>query len=185
MGETGNGFVHYPLMTIQEFIGLLGFISICLVTGAAAGWFTVAGVGAWYDHLRKPAFNPPKWIFGPVWTALYLLMAVAAFLVWREVGLWHIAMGLFFFQLLLNFAWSFIFFSAHKIGFALADIVMLWLAIIATMVAFAEVSSAAAWLFAPYLAWVSFASLLNASILRLNSKKMRQKPKAMAHHGKS
>ena len=171
--------MRYNRMTIQDFIGLLGFISICLVTGAGAGWFTAAGVGAWYDHLRKPTFNPPKWIFAPVWTVLYILMAIAAFLVWRETGLWHIAMALFFFQLLLNFAWSFIFFSAHKIGFALADIIMLWLAIIVTMVAFAEVSAPAAWLFAPYLAWVSFASVLNASILRLNRK--RRSKNAPAH----
>ncbi|MBG1232669.1 TspO/MBR family protein [Aestuariivirga litoralis] len=155
-------------MNKQDWIALLGFVFMCLAVGGISGYFTAAGVGEWFDGLRKPFFNPPKWVFGPVWTLLYLMMGVAAFLVWRQVGFWHLAIGLFFVQLALNFAWSFIFFSAHRIGVALTDIILLWLAIVATIFVFAPLSAAAAWLLAPYLLWVTFASLLNASIWRLN-----------------
>lgn len=155
-------------MSAQELIAFLFFVFVCFAVAGISGLFMAEGVGAWYDHLRKPRFNPPKWIFGPVWTLLYLMMGVAGFLAWREVGFWHVAMLLFFVQLALNFAWSFVFFSAHRIGLALADILVLWLSILVTLVAFAQISMPAALLLAPYLAWVSFAGVLNASIWRLN-----------------
>jgi len=155
-------------MNAQQSWALAGFVILCLAVGGSSGYFTAAGVGAWYDGLVKPSFQPPKWLFGPVWTVLYILMAVAAWFVWREAGLMNGAMALFALQLLLNFAWSFIFFSAHRIGLALADIAALWLALAATIYAFALVDVRAAWLLAPYIAWVSFASVLNLAVWRLN-----------------
>lgn len=155
-------------MQTQNLAALAGFVVLCLAVGGVAGFATMGGVTGWYQTLTKPSFNPPNWLFGPVWTVLYVLMAVAAWLVWRKVGLGAPAMIFFFLQLLLNFAWSFIFFRAHATGWALADITVLWITIVATMVAFVQIDTAAAWLLAPYLAWVSFASLLNASIWRLN-----------------
>lgn len=127
--------------------------------------------GAWYAGLRKPAWNPPNWIFGPVWTALYAMMAVAAWLVWRRVG-WRVGarpLGTFLVQLILNAIWSAIFFGLQRPAFAFAEIVLLWVAILATVLGFRRVSPVAAWLLVPYLAWVSFAAVLNFSLWRLNS----------------
>jgi translocator protein len=155
-------------MSTSSILALLGFLVLCLGVGGFSGFFTAGGVRGWYQGLRKPAFNPPNWILGPVWTLLYIMMAFAAWRVWRSGGDTTLALVLFAVQLALNFAWSFIFFNAHRIGLALADIIVLWLAIAATIVAFAPLDSFAAWLLVPYLAWVSFATLLNASIWRLN-----------------
>ena len=127
--------------------------------------------GEWYASLKKPSWNPPGWIFGPVWTALYTMMAVAAWLIWRR-GCWAAQrrpLTLFLVQLALNAAWTPLFFGWHRPRLAFADIVLLWLAILATLVAFRPVSRAAAWLLAPYLAWVSFATVLNLTLWRLNT----------------
>jgi len=155
-------------MKKNDVLALVGFVALCLAVGGASGYFTAAGVGTWFDGLNKPNFNPPKWVFGPVWTTLYLLMSIAAFLVWRRVGFWTSAIALFFVQLTLNFFWSFIFFKAHLLGLALLDIIAMWLAIAATIWAFSKIDRRAAWLLAPYLAWVSFAGVLNAAFWRLN-----------------
>ncbi len=155
-------------MEKNNLLALTGFIVLCLAVGGISGYFTAAGVGTWFDSLIKPSINPPKWVFGPVWTLLYFLMAIAGYLVWLRVGMWNAAMGLFFIQLALNFAWSFIFFNAHQLGFALVEIVVLWLAIAATIWNFASIDMRAAWLLSPYIAWVSFATVLNASFWRLN-----------------
>lgn len=132
---------------------------------------TTPSIGGWYATLAKPAWTPPNWVFGPVWSLLYLAMAVAAWLVWRQVGFPRAAsaLNLFGVQLVLNVCWSAIFFGAHRPGLAFAEIVVLWLAILATMVAFRSLSRPAAWLLAPYLAWVAFAATLNFSIWRLNA----------------
>jgi translocator protein len=121
--------------------------------------------------LEKPAFNPPSWVFGPVWTVLYAMMAVAAWLVWREAGFGGAtaALSLFFVQLALNLAWSGIFFGLRQPGWALVEIAVLWAAILATMILFFRHSTLAGWLLVPYLLWVSFASVLNAALWRLNS----------------
>lgn len=124
--------------------------------------------GAWYAGLNKPAWNPPAWLFGPVWTLLYTLMAVAAWLVWKRVGL-DKPLPLYFVQLALNAAWTPIFFSAHAIVPALIVIVALWVAILVTWLSFRRVSALAGWLFVPYLGWVSFATYLNFTLWRLNS----------------
>ena len=146
-------------------------VAIPEAVGAMGALFTAQAIPAWYSTLVKPALNPPAWIFGPVWTTLYALMGIAAFLVWREGTQRRdvrVALGVFAAQLVLNAAWSVIFFGMHSPGVALADIALLWLAIVATMYAFARVSRAAAWLLAPYLLWVSFATYLNYSIWVLN-----------------
>ena len=142
----------------------------CLAVGGIGGRWTGPEIRGWYRSIRKPSFNPPSWVFGPVWTTLYVLMALAAWLVtgsgdslMRTAGL-----ELFGFQLALNLAWSWIFFRKHAIGSAAIEVAVLWCAIGATTVVFSGVSSAAAWLMAPYWAWVTFASILNASIWRLN-----------------
>ena len=126
--------------------------------------------GEWYRTLEKPAFNPPNWIFGPVWTVLYAAMAVAAWMVWCErdrvnVKTAIVAYGV---QLMLNTAWSWLFFGRHVIGWALVDIALLWIAILATLVSFWRVRHAAAILLVPYLLWVSFAALLNLRFWQLN-----------------
>ncbi len=125
----------------------------------------------WYAALAKPAWNPPGWLFGPVWTALYVLMGVAAWLVWRRGG-WRAQrrpLGWFVAQLALNALWTPLFFGFHRIDLALLEIVVLWGAIVAMIAAFARTSALAAWLLAPYLAWVSFATFLTFTLWRLNS----------------
>jgi len=145
---------------------VLGTEAVGALSGLAAGGAFVS----FYDALRKPPATPPPAVFGPAWTVLYLLMGIAAWLVWRE-GLNHqtaFALGLFAAQLALNFAWSLIFFGQHRIGAALLEIALLWLVILATIVAFWAVRPAAGALLLPYLGWVTFAAYLNAGIWRLN-----------------
>ena len=150
---------------VRSALVLAGFI---LVTFCAplAGMFSLPG--AWYAALDKPSWNPPAWIFGPAWTLLYTLMAVAAWLVWRRCG-WQRPLPLYFVQLSLNAAWTPIFFGAHQLGWALVEIVALWIAILLTLLSFRRVSKTAGWLFAPYLAWVTFAAILNFTLWRMNS----------------
>ena len=147
---------------------LLAFLLLTLAVGAVAGIATAKGVNGWYATLEKPSFNPPNGVFAPVWTTLYVLMAIAAWRVWRLRGIASVALILFFVQLALNFAWSFIFFTAHDIRVALMEIAVLWLAIVLTTIAFFRADRIAGWLMVPYIAWVSFASLLNYSVYQLN-----------------
>jgi len=152
----------------RQILALVGWLLLCFGAAALGGLFMP---GEWYASLRKPAWNPPSWVFGPVWTALYTMMAVAAWLVWRRGGFAarRRPLILFLVQLALNAAWTPLFFGLQQPGWAFAEIVLLWLAIAATLAAFRPVSPAAAWLLAPYLAWVSFAALLNFSLWRLNA----------------
>jgi translocator protein len=148
---------------------LVAWIAVPAVLGALVG--VIASPDAWYAELAKPSWNPPSWVFGPVWTLLYIAMGVAAFLVWREVG-WRAArvpLGLFGAQLLVNLAWSPIFFGLHQTGWALVHIIFLLTLIVTTIVAFWRVNRWAGLLLLPYLAWVSFATALNAELWRLNS----------------
>jgi translocator protein len=146
-------------------------IALPLLAGFVGSIFTTPSIQGWYANVAKPALNPPSWIFGPVWTTLFVLMGIAAFLVWKK-GLEKRgvrgALGLFLLQLVLNSLWSIIFFGLHNPGWAFVDIVALWLAILATIIAFARVSRPAAWLLVPYIIWVSFASYLNYQIFVLN-----------------
>jgi benzodiazapine receptor len=155
---------------MRNILALVAFLALTLAVAGVGGWFTSMGQPAWYDTLMKPSWNPPSWVFGPVWTTLYVLMAVAAWLVWKEAGFEGAgaALTLFLVQLALNLAWSGIFFALRSPGWALVEIVALWIAILATVVLFFRYSTLAGWLMVPYLLWVSFASVLNAAIVRLN-----------------
>ena len=154
---------------MKNWVKAIICIAIPEVVGATAGFFTIPEVKGWYRTINKPAFNPPDYVFGPVWTTLYLLMGVSLYLVWRSgsenkrpaIILWSL-------QLLFNFLWSFIFFNQHNIALALAEIGMLWLFILFTIIAFYKISRTAAWLMVPYILWVAFAAVLNYSIWRLN-----------------
>jgi len=146
-------------------------IAIPLTIGATAGLFTVTGVDSWYQTINKPSWNPPGWVFGPVWTTLYVMMGIALYLIWKsgaDKPVKKTAFILFAIQLTLNFFWSFIFFDQHQVGWALVEIIAMWFMILLTIFAFARVSNAAAWLMVPYISWVSFASILNYTIWRLN-----------------
>ncbi len=158
---------------VQAIVGgrrWAGLAACLLITFCAAALGALFMPGEWYAGLHKPAWNPPAWIFGPVWTMLYAAMAVAAWLVWVRGG-WRgegRALALFLVQLALNAAWSPLFFGLHRIGLALAEILLLWAAIAAMMAAFFRIRRAAGWLLVPYLAWVSFAAVLNFTLWRLN-----------------
>jgi benzodiazapine receptor len=153
-----------------RWIGLIGFIALCLGAGGLGAVATTPEIDGWYQTINKPAWNPPNAVFGPVWTTLFVLMALAAWLVWKPAGAEAAAQPLtwFAFQLVLNMGWSWIFFGLHQPGWAFVEIVLLWLAIVFTTVAFFRRSQAAGWLMTPYLVWVSFASVLNFVIWRLN-----------------
>lgn len=164
-------------MTIQQISprrsaiwGLLGFIALNLIVSGLGGLLTASSIEDWYPGLVKPSFNPPNWIFGPVWSLLYLIMAVAAWRVWRAAG-WRdarTALTLYFVQLALNLAWSALFFGMRQPAWALADCLLLWLLIVATGLRFRRHDRLAALLFLPYAAWVAFAALLNGAIVALN-----------------
>lgn len=145
-------------------------ISIGLAFGAAA-FGAQFGTGEWYANLTKPPFNPPNWIFGPVWTLLYTAMAVAAWLVWcrRATHAVALPLALYALQLLLNAVWSWLFFGLHQMGLAFPDILLLDAVVLATLVLFWRIHRVAGALFVPYLAWISFASLLNFSLWWLNT----------------
>ena len=147
---------------------LLFFLLITLAVGAAASVFTEPNIPTWYAGLARPSFAPPNWVFAPVWTTLYVLMAVAAWRVWRVTGSRSLEMGAYAVQLIFNFAWSAIFFAAHQIGFALAEICILLALILATTILFWRRDRLAGWLFLPYLAWTSFAAALNYAFWSLN-----------------
>lgn len=139
-----------------------------VAVAAALGAFASRDAARFYMHLSLPAWAPPGWLFGPVWTFLYLLMAVSAWRVSRSPGTHTGALMLFGAQLVANALWSWLFFAAHLGGAAFADIVLLDLLVIATIARFARVDAPAAWLLAPYLAWIAFATLLNWSVWRGN-----------------
>jgi benzodiazapine receptor len=149
-------------------VALGGWLLLCFAAASFGGLFMP---GDWYASLKKPAWNPPGWVFGPVWMVLYTMMAVAAWLVWQRGGFAAQCrpLTLFLVQLALNAVWTPLFFGLHWPGAASAENVLLWLAIAATLTTFRPVSRLAAWLLAPYLAWVSFAAALNFALWRLNA----------------
>ncbi len=156
---------------ITNVIALIICLAIPFLAGAFGGLYTAPAIPTWYAGLAKPAFNPPGWIFGPVWSALYAAMGVSLYLVWRkgagEPGVKRAAI-LFAAQMALNAAWPFLFFGLRNPGIALVEIIVLWVMIILTLLAFLRVSRPAGLLLVPYLAWVSFAAVLNFAIWRLN-----------------
>ena len=144
-------------------------ITIPLLIGFSSSFFTVSEIGSWYQTIEKPSWNPPNWIFGPVWTTLYVLMGISLFLVWKSSALHkRSAIILFSLQIVLNFFWSFIFFKQHQIGLAFAEILALWSMILLNIFAFGRINKLAAWLLVPYISWVSFAAILNFTIWQLN-----------------
>ena len=175
-------FLEQPRMTMQmptshhersrrrDILGLIAFLALCFGVSAIGGAVTATSVGGWYQTLHKPSFNPPDWVFAPVWTMLFAIMAVAGWRVWRAPGprAAGVAMVLFAAQLALNLAWSFLFFGLRSIGAALIEIVALLAVIIATTAAFWQRDRLAGILFVPYAAWVAYATLLNAALWRMN-----------------
>jgi tryptophan-rich sensory protein len=155
---------------MARFAMLVVFVGLCLAVGALGGWVTAESVQTWYPTIAKPSFTPPNWVFGPVWTALYVLMGVAAWRVWRRAGSQarRGPLALFAMQLVLNLAWSVVFFGAHRIGAAVIVIIALEVAILATLIAFRRIDSVAAAMLLPYALWVAFAAVLNIAIWRLN-----------------
>ena len=145
-------------------------ILLPLIIGSLSGLANIGSLDTWYSALNKPAFNPPGYLFGPVWTILYLLMGVSLFLIWKSPSgkLRYRALVIFGIQMLLNFAWSFLFFYFQKIELALFDIMVLWLLIWFMIFIFYKINKVAALIQIPYLLWVSFASILNAAIWMLN-----------------
>jgi len=157
-------------MKINNTFKLIIAVGVSLLAGVVGSLFTTPAVqSVWYAELVMPALNPPAWLFGPVWTTLYILMGISLWLIWKsDAREKRKAVWLFGIQLTLNAIWSIIFFGLHNPGGALIEIVFLWLAILATIIAFAKISKPAAWLLVPYILWVSFATYLNYSIYVLN-----------------
>jgi len=154
-----------------QFWPLAISLLITLSIAGVASYFTVPQIPGWYAGLEKPSFNPPNGLFGPVWTVLYIMIAVSAYLIWqrKDTSVDYVnAKYIYFLQLFLNFSWSIIFFGLHQILAALVIIGLLWIVIILNIFFFGKISKIAAWLLVPYLLWVSFASLLNLEIFRLN-----------------
>ncbi|MDO8581755.1 MAG: TspO/MBR family protein [bacterium] len=158
-------------MKLNNTSKLIIAIVISELAGVIGAVFTTPSIPTWYAGLARPSFSPPNWIFGPVWTTLFALMGIAAFLVWRrglgEPGVKR-ALIIFDVQLVFNLLWSIIFFGLHNPGGALIEIIILWLAILTTIIAFAKISRPAAWLLVPYILWVSFAGYLNYAIWMIN-----------------
>ena len=156
---------------MKPIVKLIISIAIPLAVGSISSLFTASSVDGWFTTIQKPSFNPPNWIFAPVWTILYIMMGIACYLVWEMDALKKIkntAIILYSAQLALNFLWSFIFFYAQQPGWALVEIIALWLMILLTIIWFGKVSIIPAWLMIPYICWVSFATILNFYIWKLN-----------------
>jgi tryptophan-rich sensory protein len=145
-------------------------IALPLGIGAIAGLFTAQAIPEWYATLNRPSFNPPSWLFGPVWTILYFLLGISFFLIWKidPSKERNLAILVFLVQLLLNFGWSFFFFYFKMIGFALIEISVLWISIVVMLILFYRIRPMAAYINIPYLLWVTFATVLNAGYYILN-----------------
>ncbi len=153
---------------MKVWIALAAWVLVSLSAGLVGSQFTP---GEWYEGLQKPSWNPPSWVFGPVWTALYILMGVAAWMVWRERGFGGSSPALYVFlaQLVLNGLWSYLFFGINSPMWAFLEILVLEALIVVTLVLFWRVRTAAGALLLPYVLWVGFASLLNLTLWRLNA----------------
>jgi benzodiazapine receptor len=151
----------------RTWLGLAAWLGVTFVAAAVGAHFQP---GTWYAGLRKPAWTPPAAVFAPVWTLLYMLMAVAAWRVWQAAGFGaaRVALTLYLIQLVVNAAWSWLFFGRHRIGSALIDVVLLWLLIAGTLLLFRARDDVAGWLLVPYLLWVGYAGALNLALFRLN-----------------
>jgi len=157
-------------MKKESWVKLVIAILVCQLAGLAGAIYTSGSLTTWYATLAKPLFNPPNWIFAPVWITLFLLMGISLWLVWQKEKKKNINTAFVFFsiQLVLNAMWSAFFFGMQNPLYALIDIALLWLAILATILSFWKISKPAAYLLVPYILWVSFAAVLNFYIWRLN-----------------
>lgn len=147
-------------------------VGVCFLAAGIGSVFTTSAIDTWYSTLQKPVFSPPNWIFGPVWTLLYLMMGISLYIFWNaktHTKERHQGLSLFFVQLALNVIWSILFFGLHLPFVALIDIMALWLTIFLTIIKFNASSKPAAYLLIPYLLWVSFATILNLAIVLLNT----------------
>ena len=156
--------------TGRDLLALALFVGICLAVGGVGGAVTSTSVTDWYPTLNKPSFNPPNWVFGPVWTTLYVMMGVAAWRIWRAADRDTVRgpLAVFALQLAVNLGWSAAFFGLRNLGLAVAVIIVLDLLVLATALMFRRVDRLAEWLLVPYLAWISFATVLNVAVWRLN-----------------
>ena len=157
-------------MKKSKFFKLIVSLALPLAIGSIAGIYTSAGTSGWLDTLNSPSFRPPNWLFGPVWTVLYLLMGFSLFLIWehKESKQRNMAITVFFVQLTFNFFWSFIFFYFYMIGYALIEIILLWISIVTMITLFYKIKPMAAYINIPYLLWVTFATILNGGFYFLN-----------------
>lgn len=157
-------------MKKSDIIKLVISILIPLALGAIAGRFTAQAVPDWFASLNRPSFSPPNWIFGPVWTILYILLGISLYLIWKQIPSKqrNNALLIFSLQMFLNFIWSFVFFYFNQIGLALIVIIGLWISIVFMLISFYKLKPSAAYLNLPYLLWVTFASVLNAGYFILN-----------------
>jgi len=158
-------------MKKEKIIRFIFSILICLLAGFIGSIFTSRSVSTWYAALQKPAFNPPNWVFGPVWTTLFVLMGISLYLVWdKDVKKKEVKNALFIFgvQLALNILWSLFFFGLQSPFLAFIEIIILWIAILATIIYFFRISKPAAYILIPYIFWVSFAAVLNFMLMVLN-----------------
>jgi translocator protein len=163
-----NAFAPASDSRRRQVLGLVGWLALCFSAAAFGGLFRPDN---WYAQLHKPSWNPPGWIFAPVWTLLYTIMAIAAWQVWKQGG-WtarRVPLSLFLLQLVFNALWSWLFFGLHQPALAFVDILLLWTALLATTLAFGKVQRSTGLLLVPYLAWVSFAAALNFVLWRLNA----------------
>lgn len=149
---------------MDSYLSLLPFLAAVAVTAITGMRFMP---GAWYETLSKPVWTPPNWLFGPAWLVLYIMIAIAGWLVWLKAG-FGLALLVWVLQLAFNMAWSWIMFGRREIGLAFADLVLMWISIAAFIVLAMPIDTVAGWLFVPYLAWVSYAGALNLAIWRLN-----------------
>ena len=171
IAQTTAGLPARQLSVGQQVFGLVAWLVLCFGASAIGSAFTMSEIGGWYKTLEKPSFNPPNWIFGPVWSLLFFMMALAAWLVWRRFGFARAkaALTVFVVQLIANMMWSILFFGLHSPSLAFYEICLLWVLIAATIVLFWKKSRSASGLLIPYLAWVTFASVLNFWIWQLNA----------------
>lgn len=162
---------NQPVQTRFNFFALIISIAITLGVGVLGSMLTVPSVGTWYTTINKPSFNPPNWLFAPVWTSIFVLIGISAYLVWeRRASIAHFprTVAIYAIQLVLNVMWSFLFFYVHSIGMALFEIIVLLIVIIINARVFYKINKAAGLLFIPYILWVSFATFLTFSIFNLN-----------------
>jgi len=154
---------------MNKFTKFISAVGICFVAAGVGSIATFSQIPTWYTTIVKPTWNPPNWLFGPVWTLLYLLMAISLFLLWTNKNKFKTsAVNIFYIQLVLNVAWSWIFFGWHRLDIALIEIVVLWVAIIKTIIYSYKVNKTAGLVLIPYVIWVSFAGFLNYTIWMLN-----------------